>query len=34
MQAGLVILDGWGLNADESVRDAVAAASTPTVDRL
>jgi len=34
MQVGLVILDGWGLNDDESVRDAVAAASTPTVDRL
>ena len=34
MQVGLVILDGWGLNDDGSVRNAVAAASTPTVDRL
>ncbi|PSP46205.1 phosphoglycerate mutase (2,3-diphosphoglycerate-independent), partial [Halobacteriales archaeon QH_6_66_25] len=34
MQIGLVILDGWGLNDDGSVRNAVAAASTPTVDRL
>jgi 2,3-bisphosphoglycerate-independent phosphoglycerate mutase len=34
MQVGLVILDGWGLNDDGSVRNAVAAASTQTVDRL
>ena len=34
MDVGLVILDGWGLNPDESARDAVAAAATPTVDRL
>ena len=33
MQVGLVILDGWGLNPDESVRDAVAAADTPNFDR-
>ena len=34
MQVGLVILDGWGLNSDESVRDAVRAADTPNVDRF
>ncbi|MXR51781.1 2,3-bisphosphoglycerate-independent phosphoglycerate mutase [Halovenus sp. WSH3] len=34
MKVGLVILDGWGLNPDEQARDAVAAAETPTVDRL
>jgi len=34
MNVGLVILDGWGLNPDESARDAVAAAETPTMDRL
>jgi len=34
MNAGLVILDGWGLNPDTDVRDAVAAAETPTFDRL
>jgi 2,3-bisphosphoglycerate-independent phosphoglycerate mutase len=34
MKVGLVILDGWGLNADGNARDAVAAAATPTVDRL
>ncbi|MFC6721905.1 2,3-bisphosphoglycerate-independent phosphoglycerate mutase [Halobacteriaceae archaeon SHR40] len=34
MKVGLVILDGWGLNPDESARDAVAAAETPTVDQL
>ena len=33
MQVGLVILDGWGLNPDENVRDAVAAAETPNFDR-
>ncbi len=33
MQVGLVILDGWGLNPDEGVRDAVAAAETPNFDR-
>jgi 2,3-bisphosphoglycerate-independent phosphoglycerate mutase len=33
MQVGLVILDGWGLNPDDSVRDAVAAAETPNFDR-
>jgi 2,3-bisphosphoglycerate-independent phosphoglycerate mutase len=33
MQVGLVILDGWGLNPDEDVRDAVAAAETPNFDR-
>jgi 2,3-bisphosphoglycerate-independent phosphoglycerate mutase len=32
MQVGLVILDGWGLNPDEDVRDAVAAAETPNFD--
>jgi 2,3-bisphosphoglycerate-independent phosphoglycerate mutase len=30
MDVGLVILDGWGLNSDDSVRDAVRAAETPT----
>ncbi|SDJ85956.1 phosphoglycerate mutase [Halovenus aranensis] len=34
MDVGLVVLDGWGLNADSDVRDAVAAAETPTVDGL
>ncbi len=34
MKVGLVILDGWGLNPDETARDAVAAAETPTVDQL
>ncbi|MFB6082964.1 MAG: 2,3-bisphosphoglycerate-independent phosphoglycerate mutase [Halorientalis sp.] len=34
MQVGLVILDGWGLNPDESARDAVRAADTPNVDRF
>ncbi|MDG5776728.1 2,3-bisphosphoglycerate-independent phosphoglycerate mutase [Haloarculaceae archaeon H-GB2-1] len=34
MQAALVILDGWGLNPDESARDAVRAADTPTFDGL
>ncbi|WP_276272812.1 2,3-bisphosphoglycerate-independent phosphoglycerate mutase [Haloarcula litorea] len=34
MQVGLVILDGWGLNPDENVRDAVAAADTPNFDRF
>ena len=33
MELGLVVLDGWGLNPDPE-RDAVAAAATPTVDRL
>ncbi|MBX0323756.1 2,3-bisphosphoglycerate-independent phosphoglycerate mutase [Halomicroarcula sp. F13] len=33
MQVGLVILDGWGLNPDDDVRDAVAAADTPNFDR-
>jgi 2,3-bisphosphoglycerate-independent phosphoglycerate mutase len=33
MKVGLVILDGWGLNPDDDVRDAVAAASTPNFDR-
>ena len=33
MELALVVLDGWGLNPDP-VRDAVAAADTPTVDRL
>ena len=33
MELGLVVLDGWGLNPDP-IRDAVAAAETPTVDRL
>jgi len=33
MDVGLVILDGWGLNPDGG-RDAVAAAETPTFDRL
>ena len=32
MQVGLVILDGWGLNPDTDVRDAVAAAETPNFD--
>ncbi|WP_225335465.1 2,3-bisphosphoglycerate-independent phosphoglycerate mutase [Halomicrobium urmianum] len=32
MKAALVILDGWGLNPDEGVRDAVAAADTPNFD--
>jgi 2,3-bisphosphoglycerate-independent phosphoglycerate mutase len=34
MNVGLVILDGWGLNPDPGARDAVAAAETPTVDRI
>ncbi len=34
MNVGLVILDGWGLNPDETARDAVGAAETPTVDQL
>ena len=34
MDVGLVILDGWGLNSDATARDAVAAAATPTFDRL
>jgi 2,3-bisphosphoglycerate-independent phosphoglycerate mutase len=34
MDAGLVILDGWGLNPDPAARDAVAAAETPQFDRL
>jgi len=33
MQVGLVILDGWGLNPDETARDAVRAAVTPNFDR-
>jgi len=33
MQVGLVILDGWGLNPETDVRDAVAAAETPNFDR-
>jgi phosphoglycerate mutase (EC 5.4.2.1) len=33
MRVGLVILDGWGCN-DAPQRDAVAAADTPTMDRL
>ncbi|MFB6183401.1 MAG: 2,3-bisphosphoglycerate-independent phosphoglycerate mutase [Haloarculaceae archaeon] len=33
MEAALVILDGWGLNPDETARDAVAAADTPNFDR-
>jgi 2,3-bisphosphoglycerate-independent phosphoglycerate mutase len=33
MQAALIILDGWGLG-DHDRRDAIAAARTPTVDRL
>ncbi|WP_340097752.1 2,3-bisphosphoglycerate-independent phosphoglycerate mutase [Salinibaculum salinum] len=34
MDVGLVILDGWALNPDEDVRDAIAAAQTPNFDRL
>jgi len=34
MKAALVILDGWALNPDEGVRDAVAAAETPNFDRF
>ncbi|WP_247009919.1 2,3-bisphosphoglycerate-independent phosphoglycerate mutase [Halorientalis litorea] len=34
MHVGLVILDGWGLNPDESARDAVRGAETPTFDRI
>ena len=34
MKLGLVVLDGWGLNPDETARDAVSAAETPTVDDL
>jgi len=33
MDVGLVILDGWGLNDDETVRDAVRAADTPNFDK-
>ncbi|WP_181686665.1 2,3-bisphosphoglycerate-independent phosphoglycerate mutase [Halorhabdus salina] len=32
MDAGLIILDGWGLNDDENARDAVKAADTPNFD--
>jgi 2,3-bisphosphoglycerate-independent phosphoglycerate mutase len=34
MHAALVILDGWALNPDPEVRDAVAAADTPNFDRF
>lgn len=34
MELGLVILDGWGLNADETVRDAISAAKTPHFERF
>ena len=34
MNAALVILDGWALNPDEGVRDAVAAAQTPNFNRF
>ena len=34
MEVALVILDGWGLNPDTGARDAVAAAETPSFDRL
>jgi len=34
VKAALVILDGWALNPDPEARDAVAAADTPTFDRL
>ena len=34
MNAALVILDGWALNPDPEVRDAVAAADTPNFDRF
>jgi 2,3-bisphosphoglycerate-independent phosphoglycerate mutase len=33
MDAGLIVLDGWGLNPETDVRDAVAAAETPNFDR-
>ena len=33
MKAGLIILDGWGLNPDETARDAVRAADTPNFDK-
>ena len=33
MDAALIVLDGWGLNPDDDVRDAVAAADTPNFDR-
>jgi len=33
MDVGLVILDGWGLNDDETARDAVRAADTPNFDK-
>jgi 2,3-bisphosphoglycerate-independent phosphoglycerate mutase len=33
VEVGLVILDGWGLNPDDDVRDAVETADTPNVDR-
>jgi len=34
MQVTLVVLDGWALNPDPNVRDAVAAADTPNFDRV
>ncbi|MFW5956570.1 MAG: 2,3-bisphosphoglycerate-independent phosphoglycerate mutase, partial [Halorhabdus sp.] len=34
MKAGLIILDGWGLNDDEDARDAVKAANTPNFDKF
>jgi len=34
MKVGLVVLDGWALNPEAGVRDAVAAAATPTFDRI
>jgi 2,3-bisphosphoglycerate-independent phosphoglycerate mutase len=33
MEVGLVVLDGWGLDPDDSGRDAVEAAATPNFDR-
>ncbi|MEF8838555.1 MAG: 2,3-bisphosphoglycerate-independent phosphoglycerate mutase [Haloarculaceae archaeon] len=34
MRVGLVVLDGWALNPDEDVRDAVVAADTPTFEDI
>ncbi len=34
MELGLVILDGWGCNPEETERDAVATAETPVFERL
>ncbi|WP_266078408.1 2,3-bisphosphoglycerate-independent phosphoglycerate mutase [Haladaptatus caseinilyticus] len=34
MQAGLIVLDGWGLGSDDGGRNAIEAADTPNFDRI